>query len=496
MNQIGQEHLDPTAEITLENVKQRSVRGILILTGRTFILRTIAAISQAILLGFLGPFEFGVYFILNAVINFLNYFSDVGLAAALVQKKEHPTEKDLRTTFFVQQTLVLTIVGIVIILTPFFRDKYSLTQDGVMLLYALALSFFLSSLKSIPSVLLERKLEFVKLTFPQVLEQVVYYAILVFFAMKGFGIKSFIIAVIARDIVGLIAIYWFQPWKPGIAFSRSTLSGLFKFGIPYQINTFLAALKDDGMTIFLGGILGPVGMGILGNAQLYAQYPLRFFMDNVTRVTFPAFSRMQDDKSHLERALTRSIFFICFLVFPSVIGFSILAPVIIHAIPKYQHWEPALVPLMIVSVNVMFAAATTQLTNVLNSIGKIKITSFLMIMWTVLTWLFIPFLAKIYGVNGAAAGYALVGASSVIAIIIAKKYVNFSIDEAVSKPLIGAGLMGVVLLILRGALPWDFYSLWILLAVGVVVYGVIMVALIGATLVEDAKKSFKTIFTK
>src|SRR5258708_15751268 len=42
-----------------------------------------------------------------------------------------------------------------------------------------------------------------------------------------------------------IAIYIMQPWKPGIAFSRKTLSGLFKFGIPYQINTFLAALKDD-----------------------------------------------------------------------------------------------------------------------------------------------------------------------------------------------------------------------------------------------------------
>src|SRR6185369_979649 len=178
-----------------------------------------------------------------------------------------------------------------------------------------------------------RKLEFVKLTFPQILEQVIYYLVLVVMAVKGFGIVSFTVAVVIRDLVGVIAIYWLQPWTPGIAFSRKTLSGLFKFGIPYQINTFLAALKDDGMTLVLGSILGPAGIGYLAFAQKFARYPLTFFMDTVTKVTFPAFSRMQSSKDHLERSVTRSIFFICFLVFPSLMGMVILAPVLLQVIP-------------------------------------------------------------------------------------------------------------------------------------------------------------------
>ncbi len=210
--------------------------------------------------------------------------------------------------------MLLVIIGVVIAFAPFLSHKYSLNQDGVILLYALAFSFLLSSFKSIPSVLLERKLEFIKLTFPQILEQTVYYIVLVFFAVKGYGIKSFTIAVITRDVVGVISLYILQPWKPGIAFSRKTLSGLFKFGVPYQINTFLAAVKDDGMILVLGSILGPIGIGYLAFAQKFARYPLTFFMDTVTRVTFPAFSRMQDTKSQLERSVTRSIFFICFLV--------------------------------------------------------------------------------------------------------------------------------------------------------------------------------------
>lgn len=250
------------------------------------------------------------------------------------------------------------------------------------------------------------------------------------------------------------------------------------------------------MTLVLGSILGPVGIGFLAFAQKFARYPLTFFMDTVTRVTFPAFSRMQDVKDHLERSVTRSIFFICLLVFPSLVGMVVLSPVVISLIPKYVKWTPALTAMALVSINFAFAAATTQLTNLLNAIGKIKITFYLMIMWTVLTWVFVPLLAKLYGVNGAAAGYAIVGASSVVAIFIAKKYVNFSLSDSIYKPAFAAAVMGGVLLLVRSALPVTFYSLWILGVVGICVYGVLMVALIGASLIEDVKRSLKTIFSR
>lgn len=162
-----EEHLEPTTEISLETVKERSVRGIVVLTGRTFLLQVIGLIAQLFLFAYLGKYEFGVFAIVSAIVNFLVYFSDIGLAAALIQKKEKPTDTDLKTTFLVQQTLVVALIIIVFVLAPFFVQKYSLNHDGQTLLYALAFSLLLSSLKSIPSVLLERRLEFVKLVFPR-----------------------------------------------------------------------------------------------------------------------------------------------------------------------------------------------------------------------------------------------------------------------------------------------------------------------------------------
>lgn len=490
------EHLDPTGEISLETVKQRSVKGVVVLTGRTFLLQIIGLVAQLFLFAYLGRYEFGVFAIVSAIINFLVYFSDIGLAAALIQKKDKPTDTDLKTTFLVQQVLVFSLIAIVFLLSPLITKHYSLSLDGRYLLYALSISLLFSSLKSIPSVLLERKLEFVKLVFPQILEQVVYNVILVFFAMKGFGLKSFSFAVIARGVVGLITIYILQPWIPGFAFSRKTLSGLFRFGIPYQVNTFLATFKDDGMTLILGGILGPIGVGVLSFAQKIARLPLTFFMDTVTRVTFPAFSRMQDSKSDLERSVTRSIFFICLLVFPSLVGITILSPILVRVIPRYNQWIPALVPIVFISINFIFAAATTQLTNLLNAIGKIKITFYLMIMWTTLTWLFIPILASKFGVIGASIGYSLVGASSVIAIIVAKKYVNFSLTDSMIKPAIGAFVMGAILIIAKRFLPVSINSMVLLTLVGVIIYGASMLSMMGLSLVIDIKRSLKTLLNK
>lgn len=490
------EHLDPTSEISIETVKKRSVAGVVVLTGRTFLLQVISLVAQLFLFAYLGRYEFGVFAIVSAVINFLVYFSDIGLAAALIQKKETPTDTDLKTTFFVQQFLVLCLIVLVFVFSKPITIHYSLSTDGLILLYALSFSLLLSSLKSIPSVLLERKLEFVKLVFPQILEQVVYNVVLVVLAMKGLGLTSFTIAVIARGVVGLIAIYLVQPWTPGIAFSKKTLLGLFKFGIPYQINTFLATFKDDGITLVLGSILGPAGVGILAFAQKIARLPLTFFMDTVTRVTFPAFSRMQGAKNDLERSVTRSIFFICFLVFPSLVGIVIIAPILVRIIPRYNQWTPALIPLVFVSINFVFAAATTQLTNLLNAIGRIKNTFYLMIMWTVLTWLFVPALAYKFGVIGASIGYSLVGASSIVAIITAKKYVNFSITGSMIKPAVAAFVMGLALLVVRAFLPTTFTSAGLLLVLGIAVYGGSILSMVGITLIEDTKRSLRTLLNR
>ena len=491
-----EEHLDPTTEITLETVKARAVKGVVVLTGRTFLLSGVSLVASGFLAVYLSPSQFGVFFIVSAAVNFLAFFSDIGLAAALIQKKEKITNADLKTTFTIQQALVLILLLLLFLGTPIFTKFYPLSLDGKLLLYALGISLLFSSLKTIPSILLERELDFGKLVIPQVFENLVYNVVVVILAWQGLGVRAFTYAVLARGSVGLIAIYILRPWMPGLTISRKSLKKLLTFGVPYQLNTFLATLKDDGMTVFLGGILGTAGIGFLGWAQKWAYMPLRLFMDHVLKVTFPAFSRMQDEKEHLVRSVTRSIFFVCFLVFPTVIGLLILAPLLVEIIPRYEKWTPALIPMALISINTVFAAATTQLTNLLNAIGKIKTTFKLMIMWTVLTWALVPFLAIKYSIIGAAAGYALVGSSSVVAIYVAHRKVAFSLLDGVFKPAAASVVMGVVLLFVRKMLPINLFSVFSLVGLGVIIYVLAIYLTVGSSIVADVKKSFRTLFSR
>lgn len=490
------EHIDPNLEINLETVKKRAVKGILVLTGRTFFLSFLSLAATAALTVLLSPSDFGIFWIVSAVVNFLAYFSDVGLAASLIQSKENPNRKELKTTFTIQLGLVLILLLVLFLLTPYFVKVYSLNEAGKYLLYSLGLSLLFSSLKTIPSVLLERQLEFEKLVFPQVIETLVYNATVVFFAWKGFGITSFTYGVLLRGLVGLVLIYVLKPWLPGFAFSFDSLKKLLKFGLPYQINSFLATIKDDGLTAFLGGILGSNSMGLLGWAQKWGQAPLRFFMDHVVKVTFPAFSRMQDDKNSLERSVSRSIFFICFLVFPSVFALIVLAPLLVKIVPRYEKWIPALMPLFIISIGTILSAVTTQLTNVLNSTGRIKVTFTFMVFWTVLSWIFIPYLAYKFGVNGAALGYLLVTSTSIFAIFIVRKFVKFEFVDPVLKPLFASFVMGLIMFILRTRLSETFMSFWILVITGLVSYFVVSYVVFGISLLHDVRHSIKSILGK
>lgn len=489
-------HFDATTEISLDTVKERAVKGVVALTGRYFVLYLITLIAQGFLGAFLTSAQFGVFGIVSAIVNFLVYFSDIGLAASLIQKREQVSDADLKTTFTVQQVLVISLLTVIFLSSGKIQSFYHLDSSAIYLLYALGGSFLMSSLKTIPSVLLERRLRFEVLAISNILESIVYNLTLVVLAWKGFGITSFSIAVLARGITGLIALYVFQPWMPSFAISRSSLSKLLKFGIPYQINTFIAVVKDDGLILVLGKIMGLDSLGILVWAQKWIQIPLRVVLDNVSRVTFPAFSRMQDEAESLKRSVTRSIFFITFLTFPAVVGIVLIFPIVMQSVVRYHQWLPAILPITLLSINVLFASVSTQLTNVLNATGRIKTTSALMVMWTILTWGLVPFLATRYGVNGASLGYALVGTSSIVVIIIVKRFVDFSLTSSLVKPFLATIVMAVTLLVLRHFLPANLVSVAILIATGTTTYIATILMLVGASLVDDAKHAFSSILNK
>src|SRR5579862_4703522 len=160
-------------DFDLQIVAKKSVSGIFALVSRTFLVQIMTVISNFVLTVYLEPSMFGIFFVVSTINVFLSYFQDIGLAALIVQKKEQPTDDELRTIFTIQQIIVISIVIVAFLLSPLFVHLFHLTKDGLYVLYAYLISFILSSLKTIPTVLLERKLDFQKLVIPQIAEGLV-----------------------------------------------------------------------------------------------------------------------------------------------------------------------------------------------------------------------------------------------------------------------------------------------------------------------------------
>lgn len=422
-------------------VKSRAVRGMVTLAGGGVVLTLISGIGVLLLTSFLGPKEFGLYGLVLSIIVILSYFSDIGLAASLIQKKETPTTSDLRTTFTIQQGLVLILVTSTAILSPLIKKYYGLGIMEYWLLISLLISFVLSSLKSIPSVMLERELRFDKIMIVRIVEALIFNIIAVAMAIKGFGVASYIPAVLGQGIIGLILLYIFKPWPIGLAFSKDSLKKLLKFGVPYQTNSLLAVAKDQFMNLFLWKIIGASGMGYLSWGIYYSQQPQRLIMDNATRVAFPALSRMQDNPREFAKSTERLLMFVCLVIFPMVVAIGLAWSHLAFLVPKWFKWQPALIPLYIACFGAVMSCVSTPIMSILYALGKAKINTGLMIMWLALEWLLKPILAIKFGYMGVAYAVGIISVFSLVPLLVAKKIIGFSLVKSLLTATASAGLM-------------------------------------------------------
>lgn len=454
----------------IEEVKRQSIRGVMGFGIRTVGLYAIAIVATGLLSVFLSPEDFGVYYIVTALIGVLTFLSDIGLAASLVQKKEEPTLSELRTVFTVQQILAVLILLLTVGLTPIWRGFLKLNWDGLLLLYAFGFSFVLASLKTIPSIIMERKLKFELLIIPQIVEQVSFYGVAVILAYLGFGITAYTIAIMIRGVLGTLTMYLIQKWPLAYSMSMTELKQLLRFGFKFQLNDLLARLKDDLFIVVLGKFIGVTEMGYLGWAKRWSMFPYQLSVSNIIAILFPTFSRLQHEKQVLSRAIEKSLFFISLIIFPILMGMSVMAYPLIKVIPNYGKWTPALAALYWFCLNIAFAAMANPLINSLNALGKIKKTLKLMIIMTTGTWILSPIGYYWFGFQGIAMVAAIIAMISLYAYRWLKPDLKINLIEPVSRQLGASLIMGMALFLGQSYWQQSVKNFGFGVAWGIIVY--------------------------
>lgn len=440
-----QEELSEQAQAeVLQNIKKRSVSGAASYFLRTGMLQAIGLVANTILSAYLSPEDYGIYGLVVQVVGLLTFFADIGLAAALIQKKEKPTTADYRTAFTVQQILSWIIVSITILVSSTAAFQAKAGDAGVWILLAMGLSFPLATIKTIPSVILERKLDFSKLVFPQILEQIVFQGTLIFMVLKGYGLISYAYAIIFRAVIGAVSMTLIQPWKFGITIDQKALKGLFGYGAKFQVNDFLARIKDQLFYFVLAAFLPAREFGYIQWAKQWSMYPYTLTVQNVMSVTFPAFSRLQGHTQALKKAIEKSLFFITLAIFPILIGMAVFITPVLQVFPVYQKWQPAVMSLIFFTLGIGWSAVSTPLANTLNAVGKIDITLKLMIMWTTLTWVITPVLLRFIGYEAVAIAAFIISLTSLLPAYYVKKFVPIDFFGSIWRQLVAALVMAGV----------------------------------------------------
>lgn len=450
------------------SLKKKIIGGFLSLTFRKAVLLAVNYLTINIILARILPVStIGVFNIANSILAFFTFFSDIGLAAALIQKKEI-TQEDIKTTFTIQEILAFLIALSVFTSAPLLGSFYNLDEQGMWLIRALAVSFFLVSLKVIPSVLLERDLRFRPLVTVEILESIVFNSLLIWLTYANFSIAAFSIAALSRSLTGVLAIFAIAPWKVSVGFSKTSIKTLLSFGLPFQLNSILALLKDRLVPLVIAKMVGSVGVGYITWSQSLAFLSLEA-MNIMIRVTFPAFSRLQDEKKKLEETLEDSLFLTGLLLYPALFGLIAIAPSLIDYVVSAK-WQPALPLIYLFSVGAFWATLSSPFTNFLNAIGKINITLKLMIMWTTLEWILSPILTIYFGYLGVGVASAIISVTSIIPVFIIKRIVDVEIIKNIWQPIAGASVMAIFAFFLAQSFVRSFPTLLIVIAVSVLFY--------------------------
>lgn len=469
-----------------DKLKKKTIISALSLFFQSGYSAFLGLIANLILTILLTPAIFGIYFTLLSVIALLNYFSDVGLAASLIQKKEI-NDDDVKTTFTIQQILVLFLVIVGFLSSSFIVRFYQLPREGLYLLRALLLSFFFSSLKTIPSVFLERKINFQKIVLVQVVENTVFYLTVSILALMGHHLQSFTYAVIFRSLTGLILMYSISFWIPKIGISITSLKSLLSFGLPFQMSSFLALFKDDLITLYLSKILGFEALGYIGWAKKWAEAPIRIIMDNISRVMFPVFSRIQTEKEKLSRVIEKIFHYQTTILAPTIIGFALIMYPLTLIIPRYSKWQPALPLFYIFCLSAIFSSYSTPIINLFNALGKAKISFIFMFIWTAMIWVLTPPLTKHYGYFGFPIVQLIIASSFIFVILIGKKMVTFHFLNPIYRQIISSLVMAIVVLLIYQTPLGMIYRLVLMIAGGFLSY-VILLFLFKINLLKEVKE--------
>lgn len=322
-------------------VRVAALRNTLVFAGGTYFIYILNIFQNILLARFLIPEDIGMYSLAYFLFSLLSIFRHWGFLNAVIHSKE-PSDKVLPTYFFLETmmgsiTFALTVIACGTFLRKFYPEKLLLVL-ACLALFSLFDSFSLSF-----RAVLEKNMQFQKVTRILVVKTVVSVAVAVFLAWRGFGVWSLVAGNTTGFLCLFLGLWGTRAWSARFGADFQILRFFFRFSFPLWIGgvmTFISFMFDD---FLVGTLISIKTLGYYAIAYELSKLPSSFVSSVITRVAVPIYADTQDDKKNLESRANAVLKWIARGTIPlSILGFFTAKEVIFFALG--EKWMPA-VPL-------------------------------------------------------------------------------------------------------------------------------------------------------
>ncbi|MCD6219053.1 lipopolysaccharide biosynthesis protein [Candidatus Calescamantes bacterium] len=445
-------------------LKKKVVRGTFWVFISQIITQALALIKNIILARILSPDDFGLFGIALVVFSLLEAFSRSGFDVALIQKKE-----DIRD--YLDTAFVVNIGrGVVLFLLLFFSAPLVATffkrAEIVGVVRAVSIVFLLNGFVNPGTIYFSRELEFKKQfqwDMSKSISDIIITLSLVFFLRN---VWVLVIGMTASFLTRVVVSYFIHPYRPAFSFNPVYARSLFRFGKWVLGSGILIYLITQGDDAFVGKFLGVTALGFYRIAYRFSNLPATHITHVISRVTFPMYSKLQDDIPKLREAYLKVLQITAFLAFPLAGLIFILAPDFTR-IFLGEKWLPMVPAMQVLCIFGVIRALSGAGGSVVLAIGKPKFTAyFTAIQLFILALIIYPLTIK-YGILGTAIAVTLSTSIVIITgqIVIIFKSIDVKIRQVLNllSPIFLAAVIPIGFIFVLKNIIKDESNFWIFL---------------------------------
>ena len=383
-----------------ERLSQKVVRCGVWVFGFRIVDRFFNLARTIILARLLLPSDFGLLGIVLLTTSALGTFSQTGFDAALIQKKENINEY-LNTAWVVSAFRGMILFVIIFFAAPWVAVFFK-TPNALPILRIMGISMLLAGFVNIGVIYFPKELDFRKQFIYVLSGTIVDTGIAIPLAFILRNVWALVYPALAGVIVRLFVSYWIHPYRPRFRFDLAKARGLFGFGKWIFGSSILLFLITQGDDIFLGRLLGVAALGFYQMAYRISNMPATEITHVISRVTFPAYSKLQDNLPKLREVYLKVLQLVALLSFP-IAGFILVLAPDFTKIFLGEKWLPMVPAMQILVFAGLFRSILSVSGYVFLGIGMPKVETILeIIRLIVLAALIYPLTIR-WGISGTSA---------------------------------------------------------------------------------------------